>query len=368
MKILHLIDHVGLGGAQNVVYDIISNQRKNNNIKMCLISLSNNKIASKFLEIDFDYFAQNKYSLRYFFTLRKIIEKEKFDVLHCHLQKSLLFGFLMKSFFFPELKLIFHEQGKIFTNSRIYSIFIKLSKKQVNKYIAVSKATKNHLIEKGKLDEKQVTILYNCIDTSTFKPKQTTTSKIKDRIKLTLDKTDFVVGFAGRFVRRKGWLEYIKAAEILIKERNYQCFKFLIVGDGKEKKMLIKVIKDLELESYVESLGHQNSNSMVSFYSLLNCLVVPSHWEPMGLTHIEAQAMGIPVIASDVPAINEIIHDKIDGLFFQVRNSNDLANKIILLHENRKLQKNLIINGLENSKRFSLSNYQKRLEDIYFSL
>jgi len=53
---------------------------------------------------------------------------------------------------------------------------------------------------------------------------------------------------------------------------------------------------------------------MKSFYSGLDCLVVPSLWEPQGLVEIEAQALGVPVIVSNVEALNEIIHDGENGL------------------------------------------------------
>ena len=80
---------------------------------------------------------------------------------------------------------------------------------------------------------------------------------------------------------------------------------------------MLDLIKKYNLSDNILYLGYQSR--MVWFYSILDIFVIPSHWEPMGLTELEAQAMRIPVIASDiVGSAYEYIKDGENGFVFSV--------------------------------------------------
>ena len=87
-----------------------------------------------------------------------------------------------------------------------------------------------------------------------------------------------------------------------------------------------------------------------------------------GLSVIEAQACGVPVIASDVQSLNEIIIDEVNGLLFDFENNKQLADKIRLIYNNKSLKNKLIHNGLETVRKYSIQRYLKKLEMIYNSI
>src|SRR3989344_3696257 len=128
MKILHLIDSLGLGGAQTVVKGIFENQRKNKDIFLYVL-------RKREINIDVDHpnvkiFNSNKkYSLASIQELRNLIEKEQISIIHCHLFRSQVFGWILKRFYFPNIKLIFHEHGQIlilYLESKISLISIQI--------------------------------------------------------------------------------------------------------------------------------------------------------------------------------------------------------------------------------------------------
>jgi glycosyltransferase involved in cell wall biosynthesis len=166
------------------------------------------------------------------------------------------------------------------------------------------------------------------------------------------------VGFAGRLIERKGWKDFVSILKYL-KNMN---LKLLVVGDGEDKSKLLDFIKKNKLEDKIICLGY--IDKMRWFYSLLDCFVISSHWEPMGLTEIEAQAFEVPVIASNVAALNEIINNE-NGMLFEAKNPNDLSQKINKLYKNQKLRKELVKNGLKNAKKFDLNNYVAKLNQLY---
>ncbi len=362
MRILHIIDSLGLGGAQVVVKGIFEKQKNNNNIFLCALRAKkkqlnivhdNSKVLSSTL----------KFSLKGLVELRKMVKKEKIEVLHCHLFKSQIFGFILKCIFFPKIKLIMHEHGRILNGKFYYKFFILISKRNTNLFIAVSKAIGQKLVERAKVPTKKIKLLYNFVDLDLYKKENIKWDVVKEKVKMGLKKDDFIIGFAGRLIEMKGWRTFIEAIDIL--HPRCDC-RFIIAGDGEEKKQLIEMINRKGLQNIVLYLGH--ISDMVWFYSLLDTFVVASRWEAMGLTNIEAQTMGVPVIVSNVPALNEIIKDNENGLLFTLDNKKDLADKIEKIYSDKKLRNKLIKNGLESVKNYDLEEYNEKLEQIYLSL
>jgi L-malate glycosyltransferase len=366
VRVLHVIDSTNLGGIQTLLKGIFENHKENKNI--FLYSLRKTEIN---ININHKNFIVSKslvkYSIKDLFILKDIIRSNNISIIHCHQIKSQFFGYLLKLFFFKNITLIFHEHGQVLLEkSKSFSdfffiIFLKKAKKKVNLFIAVSKIIKKTLIKKSKIPENKIKFLYNFVDLDKFNKKNIKWDIRKERQKLGIKNDEFVIGFAARLVQRKGWKDFIKSSSIILKENTK--IKFLIAGDGQGKKKLINLIKELKLKKNMYYLGYVSD--MVWFYSLLDCFVIPSHWEPMGLTEIEAQALGVPVIASDVPALNEIIADKFNGLLFKAKNEKDLAKKIILLYNNKKLRTQLVKNSLKDVRKYSLEEYIMNLDKIY---
>lgn len=359
-KILHMINSSGLGGAETVVREIIKKT------KQPVFCLKKDKIE-RFLEVSNEvYFGTSslfyKFNPFVFLKLYKLIKEKNIDILHVHLSNSLFYAILIK-YLNKNIKIISHEHGEIFRYNRLKFLLNRFGYK-IDLSLAISKATKNELVKKTNIPENKIKVLYNFVNLNQFNRKKITWNIKKEKEKLRIQKGDFVVGFAGRFIERKGWKEFILAANLIL-NRNKN-IKFLIAGDGNDKNELLNLIGPDNLKTNIIYLGY--ISNMVWFYSLLDCFVMPSHWEPMGLEEIEAQAMGLAVIASNVPALDEIIQDRENGLLFEAKNSKDLAEKIKILYKNRKLREQLIINSLKSVKKYSLEEYLFNLNKIYNGL
>jgi glycosyltransferase involved in cell wall biosynthesis len=174
-----------------------------------------------------------------------------------------MIGFIIKKFYFPKIKLIFHEHGMIFGSEKgnpledlFVKLFLKLTKKNVDLVIAVSKATKNELFKKAKISADKIEILYNFVDLDKFNRKNITWDIKQEKEKLGIKKNECVIGFAGRILERKGWREFVESV------KKFRNIKFIIAGDGEEKALLIKQIKGFNNIIY---LGYYCE--MVKFYS-----------------------------------------------------------------------------------------------------
>ena len=83
------------------------------------------------------------------------------------------------------------------------------------------------------------------------------------------------------------------------------------------------------------------------------------------ITEILAQAFGVPIIVSNVGAINELIKNEENGLLFDFANEKDLAEKMELIEQDKDLRERLIKKGLFSAKRYSLEEYIRSLEKKY---
>ena len=357
---------MGLGGAQTLLKGIFETNTANNNIYLFALRTVNTEIKINHKHV---FISENrkKYSFNSIRQIKKIISENKIDILHCHLFKSSVFGYIIKRLYFKNIKLIFHEHGNIIyvddsgkLASRLYKLFIKKTVKTVNLYICITKAIKNDLQKYASIKKQNIKLLYNYIDIEKFKP-PSKTQIIQTKKELNFKNNEYIIGFAARIVERKGWREFIKAAKIISSTHNF--VRFIIAGSGEESKNLEALIKKENLQLKINYIGY--CDNMYQFYSVLDCFVVPSHWEPMGITELEAQAMKIPVIASNVPGLNEIVINNKNGLLFEPKNEIDLSEKLNLLIKNTELADKIIKGGTENVSKYKLVDYNKKLIEIH---
>ena len=360
MRVLHLIDHFGLGGAQTVVKGILTSDKEQD----CFSLRSKKNQTTKIENV---YFSKSnlKLNVRTLYEIKELIIKNNYSILHCHLFGAYIFGYILKRIRFPDFKLVYHEHGRIFKNKWLYNFFLKHTQNKVDLFIAVSAATKKRLIENVGIPEGKIKILYNFVDLDNFNPKVLEKyDRNSARAKIGIDKEDFVIGFAGRLVKTKGWEELIKSAKI-ISEENLK-LKFLIVGNGPDKQKLINLIYKLDLSDKVFYIGFVPDIRF--FYSMIDCFAMPSHWEPSPMIFYEVQALGIPFICADAISVNELARDKENALLFKPKDEADLVEKIRVVYSDEKIRNCLVECELKSIKSYSLDTYLEQLHLVYKDL
>ncbi len=360
LNILYLGDKFTIGGGANMMRSLAENFESDKfNIYFCYLRIVKNiKGLKKKKKENVFYLKDSKYGLSSLISLIKIIKKYNFKIIHANGDKSSYFLPIIK-ILFPDIICIHHEHHSIVSKNWIYSLYLRLTKNFFNFFVAVSKSVKKSLVKKSNIKYSKIQILYNFVDLEKFKPSK----RYLNIDNFPVKKKDFVIGFAARLKEFKGWKTFIKTASMLDDKNNY---KFLIAGDGEDKRKILKTIEAYKLDKNTKILNFVLD--MPSFYNTLDLFIIPSRRETFGLTAIEAQACGIPVIASNISGLNEIINNKINGILFEPKNNIDLLNSIIKLQENKNLREKIIKNGLQSSKKYSLQSYTDRLTKLYSNL
>lgn len=358
MNVLHLIDTLDLGGAQVIVKNFIESDLPHNQY---VFALRSTKICIPINGKVTVFPGEARYSFKPIKNICDFIKNNNIEILHCHLFRSQFFGYIIKRYFFPDIKLIFHEHGPLGSGIDGYFVanLLKLSRKYLDCSIAVSNNVKKQLIVKGKIDSKIIKILNNFIVYADNEENQCL--RFLFREKYNIESKTFVVGYAARLVPGKGWSDLIKILDS-IKNKN---ILVLLAGTGPDKKKLEKII-EMKSDSLVNIKYIGYISNMREFYAGVDCFVIPSRAEAFGLTALEAQAAGVPVIASDIPGLTEVVNWG-NALLFPVKNSTLLACQISALEHSKMLRERLVRKGYANIKRFEKTAILEQLNQLYQS-
>lgn len=161
-------------------------------------------------------------------------------------------------------------------------------------------------------------------------------------------------------------LEYlIRACKILKEKRNH--FKCLIVGDGEERAKLERLTEDLQLKDFVFLEGAKAHEEVENYYAWAKVFVQPSLQETMGVAAMEAMAHGIPVIATDVYGVPELIQHGGNGYLVKPKDPEGIARYLEILLSNDEQCRRLGHNGLRKIREdFNLQKEVSKLIKIWF--
>jgi glycosyltransferase involved in cell wall biosynthesis len=169
--------------------------------------------------------------------------------------------------------------------------------------------------------------------------------------------------FVGRLKPVKG-VQYLITSMKKVHEEMPDARLFL-VGDGEERERLAALSTQLGLEKYVQFTGIVPHEKVKIFMQQADVFVLPSLSEGFPNVILEAMACGLPIIASRVGGIPDILTNDTNGYLVEVKDTNDLANKILLLLSDGVLRKKISDNNRQLVKKYSWENVISELEKIY---
>ncbi|GAB4279396.1 MAG: glycosyltransferase family 4 protein [Marinilabiliales bacterium] len=348
MNQLHLIDTLWIGGAQSLLKYYFEDQKDNENIHLIALRKRKGSISIDHPNVfALDY--TRKIALGRIKEISKFVENNNIEIVHCHLQNSLYHGVKLKEQNKSIKSLIFHDHAVIFDSEWLIKRILNKYKAQINKVACCSRQT----IDKYKhiLSEDKISFLPNAIDVQRF----------KFASKNIIESKTVNLGFAGRFVNRKGWKDALYMLSTLQKYNEKQ-FNLLMAGDGPDKHEILRTTLGLKLKNNV--IISDSVKDIVTFFNNIDVLVVSSYWEGMPLIVLEAFASGIPVVAYNVSGINELIIDGKNGLLSKPGNYTELAEKTYNLISNQNFYNTITDNALEVVKKYHITNYINNINSL----
>lgn len=283
---------------------------------------------------------------------RRIIKKEKVNLLHCQGFLSSLVGWRLGGrFHLPYIITVQRiETKKGFWRKKVY--------KEAKVCIAASSAIKNYFREIGC---QNIEVIPNGIDLARFQ------GLSRERERRLLGLTDeFAVITVARLEKVKGVDYLIKAFSILIKKISRA--KLFVVGDGSERKQLEGLVLDLGLGEKVRFLGEVPNKEIPQYLAAADCFCLPSRREGFGIAVLEAMAAGVPVVATKVGGVPDIIENQKDGLLVESQNPKVLSAALLEIASNSGLAERLKQNAQLKVQQYNWSDISERVLSIYQSV
>lgn len=163
----------------------------------------------------------------------------------------------------------------------------------------------------------------------------------------------------GRLSKEKGFLDLIDVYSLVIKD--YPQWRLHIVGDGDDRLLIERKIKEKNLEEKVVLHGYQQKDYINKLLQKSSIYAMTSFTESFGIVLLEAQSFGIPCVAFDsARGALEIIKNEENGFLIADRNTEEMSEKIIQLINDPELRKQLGHNARENSMYYAVENIQKQ--------
>jgi glycosyltransferase involved in cell wall biosynthesis len=172
--------------------------------------------------------------------------------------------------------------------------------------------------------------------------------------------------YVGRLSAEKGVDVAIEALSLLMEREARQRFRLRLVGDGTTAYVgaLRQLVRDRHLEDVVSFEGWCTREALVEVYDASTVCLVPSVWaEPFGLVAAEAMTRGVPVVASRVGGLSEVIKDGHDGLLVRPGVAHEMATAVRALCQNESQRNRLAKAGERSARsRFRLAECAARVE------
>jgi glycosyltransferase involved in cell wall biosynthesis len=298
-------------------------------------------------------------------TVTKLCREKNIDVIHANDNTVAFFAVLPAKRL--EIKSVWHVRSPVSRLGMIGAYLIK----HCSVLVSCSQATAEPFIESSPECGEKTFVAYDGVDVSQLLERSAQAS-IREEYEISPDTP--LVGVAGRITRSKGQDVFIKAA-VVVSELHPKA-RFIVAGGpvaGSREALAADEGFGQEIRRLAEKVGIAEKVIFTGYrhdtpavMKDLNVLVVPSRREPLGLVALEAMALGVPVVASNVDGLRESIESETNGLLVPADAAGALGMAISRLLKDRTLAKRLAEEGRRTvGRRFTADAHASAVADIY---
>ena len=294
--------------------------------------------------------------------LRKVLKRGRFHLVHTHLFRADVFGPpLARMAGVPAVVTSVHNTERFFKNPAV-RLALRLANRHVDRVVAISQAVKASLVDDVGLPEDRIQVIHYGI--AMDREGQPSRVAIRDRLGVPQDA--LVIGTVGRLSRQKGHRYLLEAFPRVL--GRWPDARLLIVGhdDERLRPELQALAQRLGIGERVLLPGYMEGAEAMEAMDLF---ALPSLWEGFGLVMLEAMRAGLPVVASRVGSLPEIVEEGETGLLVPPADSEGLASAVLRVLDTPERGRALGARGRERARRhFSLDGMVCETVGLYDTL
>jgi glycosyltransferase involved in cell wall biosynthesis len=277
-------------------------------------------------------------------AIRRLLKDEPFDIVIDDINKIPFFTpFYVKR---PLLALAHHLFAQtIFLETILpFALYVYAGELLIPKvygktrFVVVSESTRDDLVRRG-IPRDNIEIVYNAVDHTSYTPVESSLAPVP------------LVGYVGRIKRYKR-IDYLLEA-LAIVAKTIPGVRLALAGSGDYLPSLVSLAERLDIKDRVDFMGFVSEQEKIDMLRKSHVVVNPSSKEGWGVTVIEANACGAPVIASDVPGLRDAVVDGETGFLVPYGDIDGFAARITQVLSDEALRTTLSRQAIEWAKRFN---------------
>lgn len=347
MKILHVITSLEIGGAQRLLSDLLPIQAASVTVNLLVYERIDNDFEKVIVRAGIKIISLEEHNFLnpgIIFRMRKIFKN--YDLVHAHLFPTVYWASLAARGLKTKLVYTEHSTSNSRRNKWYFRPVERFMYNGYNRIISISQQTQDALTSwLGECDERFV-IINNGVNTQMF-----ASAKIP-----VIPNTLIMVS---RFVTSKDQETVIRAMTQIEKRATLS-----FVGDGYNRMHCETLAKELGVSERIHFLGQRTDVAELIASSYIG--IQSSNWEGFGLTAVEIMASGVPVIATNVDGLKQVVEGA--GIIFNTGNASELAEKVNYLLNNKEYYRAVSEKCRQRAQNYDISVMSDNYMTLYKSL
>jgi glycosyltransferase EpsD len=278
-------------------------------------------------------------NIKAYIKLKKLIEKEQYDIIHCHTAvASILTRLAARKMRGHGTMVMYTAHGFFFYKGapkRYWILYYPME--YILSYLTdvlITINTEDYVRSTRFSSKRKIYIPGMGVDLVKYSPitleEELKIQSLEFKKNIRIPKDSFVILSVGELNRNKNHKAVVQALSFL---RNFNVY-YIICGEGPEKRNIEKIAKKLGVANNVRLLGYSTSVSMIM--KVVDVFAMPSMREGLPISLIEAMASGLPVLASKIRGITDLLSNSNNAHLFSFNDINEIANAIKIMVDKRK--------------------------------
>jgi glycosyltransferase involved in cell wall biosynthesis len=364
IKILFGLSQLGRGGLELQVLELCKGLSKDKFLIYCLPLWPIYDLEEEFVKTGVQIIKIHKkasFDLSILLRLIKFLKREKIDIVHTWIFTSNTWT--RTAAILNNIPVIIASERSVDTWKKFpHKIVDRLLSKKTDLIISNSKAVYEFVISEG-ISANKCNIIYNGVDIEKANNNNKSPNIIKDEINIPLDK--IIIGIVANFNPQKDYNNFVHAANLILKNRDD--VHFLTVGIGPELNSILELTINFRINNRFTFLGSRND--IPNVLSVMDIFTLTSTREGFSNAILEAMAVGLPIVATDVGGNAEAVVDGETGFIVPPNDPEELALALIKLIESPKLRKNFGEGGKRRTKlHFDSTTMVETYSKLYLDL
>lgn len=372
INVLFVLPNFDTGGSEKLVVDLAGHLDRKQFAPVVCVFFSG-VYGQKMKELGIPFYVvheggkiKNKLEIVKF--LNAVVRKHKINVVNTHHPSALLQG-LLSFKLFNRTKLIHTEHSRLNNFAHITPVVLAIQRlclQFVDRVLGISQGVCDYMQDELGVPGKKIIKILNGVDIAkfSFTQEEANRKRAEYRKDLKISNDEIVIGLFANLRKEKNHALLIKAIKIL-KDRGMDHVKLVFAGDGDQRQNIDRLIDDMGLASCIRLLGMRQD--IPELMNMIDIYCLPSIFEGLPFSLIEAMAAGLPCLATNVEGSCEIVRNLQNGMLVESNNPEELANALQKLSIDKALRETLGCQASLDVRELSFENMIKKYEELFLT-